>query len=64
MVSDLQELCDLRSMRLHPLYESTRGELSIHLMGKLRLIVTEDEREQLVTIRESCAISGRCVFTP
>ena len=32
--------------------ESKRGERSIHLLGNWRLIVTEDEREQLVTIRE------------
>ena len=39
-------------MRIHPLNESTRGELSIHLTGKWRLIVTEDETERLVAIRE------------
>ena len=52
MVSDLQELRDLRSMCLHPLNESTRGELSIHLMANWRPIVREHERERLVTIRE------------
>ena len=31
---------------------SKRGELSIYLTGKWRLIVTKDETERLVTIRE------------
>ena len=51
-VSDFQELYNIRSMRLHPLKGTKRGELSIHLTGKWRLIVTKDETEHLVTIRE------------
>ena len=51
-VRSFEELYKIRSMRLHPLKGSKQGELSIYLTGKWRLIVTRDETEQLVTIRE------------
>ena len=51
-VRGFEELYKIRSMRLHPLKGSKRGELSIYLTGKWRLIVTNDETERLVTIRE------------
>ena len=51
-VRDLQEAYNIRSMRLHPLKGSKRGELSVYLTGRWRLIVTEGETEESVVIRE------------
>ena len=51
-VEDLQEVYDIRSMRLHPLKGSKRGELAIYLTGKWRLIVAKGKTEQCITIRE------------
>ena len=61
MVSDLQELRDLRSMCLHPLSESTRGELSNHLTGHLaphreraRKGVACNHKGELCDLRSMC----------
>ncbi|MCE2438190.1 MAG: type II toxin-antitoxin system RelE/ParE family toxin [Candidatus Latescibacteria bacterium] len=51
-VKNLQEVYSIRSMRLHPLKGSKRGELSISLTGKWRLIVTKGESEECITISE------------
>ena len=51
-VRDFQEAYHLRSMRLHPLKGSKRGELSIYLTGKWRLIVTKDDTEEQVIVKE------------
>ena len=51
-VRDLQEAYNIRSMRLHPLKGSKRGELSVYLTGRWRLIVTEGETEESVVIRD------------
>ena len=51
-VRDLQEAYNIRSMRLHPLKGSKRGELSVYLTARWRLIVTEGETEENVVIRE------------
>ena len=51
-VRDLQEAYNIRSMRLHPLKGSKRGELSVYLTGRWRLLVTEGETEENVVIRE------------
>ena len=51
-VEDLQAAYNVRSMRLHPLKGSKRGELSIYLTGKWRLIVTKGETDEGVVIRE------------
>ena len=40
-VKDLRGAYSIRSMRLHPLKGSRRGELSIYLTGQWRLIVTK-----------------------
>ena len=39
-------------MRLHPLKGSKRGELSIHLTGKWRLIVMKGDTEEHAIVRE------------
>ena len=39
-------------MRLHPLKGSKRGELSNHLTGKWRLIVTKGDTEEHAIVRE------------
>ena len=39
-------------MRLHPLKGSKRGELSIYLTGKWRLIVVKGETEESVIVKE------------
>ena len=49
---DFQEAYRVRSMRLHPLKGSKRGELSIYLTDKWRLIVTKDGTEDRVIIEE------------
>ena len=51
-VKDFQEAYNVRSMRLHPLKGSRRGELSIYLIGRWRLIVTEGETEEHVIVEE------------
>ena len=51
-VKDLQAAYTIRSMRLHPLKGSKRGELSIYLTGKWRLILTKGETDEGVVIRE------------
>ncbi len=40
------------ALRLHPLRSSQRGELSIYLTGRWRLIVTEGDSEETVIIEE------------
>lgn len=49
---DFQEAGNIRSMRLHPLKGSRKGELSIYLTGRWRLIVTRDETEEHVIVEE------------
>ena len=49
---DLNEAYNIRSMRLHPLKGSKRGDLSIYLTGKWRLIVTKGGTEEQVTVKE------------
>ena len=51
-VKDLHGAYNIRAMRLHPLKGSKRGELSIYLTGKWRLIVTKGETDEGVVIRE------------
>ena len=51
-VKDFREAYTIRSMRLHPLKGSKRGELSIYLTGKWRLTVTKGDTEEQVTVRE------------
>ena len=49
---DFREAYNIRSMRLHPLKGSKRGELSNHLTGKWRLIVTKGDTEEHAIVRE------------
>lgn len=51
-VKDFQEAYKIQSLRLHPLMGSKRGELSIYLTGKWRLIVTKGDTEAHVLIKE------------
>ena len=51
-IADLQQAYNIRAMRLHALRGSNRGELSITLTGRWRLIVTKGEREDSVIIEE------------
>ena len=51
-VKDFRELYSIRSMRLHPLKGSKRGELSIYLTGKWRLIVMKCNTEEQVIVKE------------
>ncbi len=51
-VRNFQEVYNIRAMRLHPLKGSKRGELSIYLTGRWRLIVTKGDTEESVTIEE------------
>lgn len=51
-VRNFQEVYNIRAMRLHPLKGSKRGELSIYLTGRWRLIVTKGHTEESVTIEE------------
>ena len=51
-VKDFQEGYDIRSLRLHPLKGSKRGELSIYLTDKWRLIVTKGDTEERVIVKE------------
>ena len=50
--NDIREAYNIRSMRLHPLKGSKRGELSIHLTGKWRLLVTIGDTEESVIVRK------------
>lgn len=49
---DFRAAYEVQSMRLHPLKGSKRGELSIYLTGKWRLIVTKGDTEDHVIVRE------------
>ena len=51
-VSDFQQAYNIRAARLHALKGSNRGELSITLTGRWRLIVTKGESEDSVIIEE------------
>ena len=51
-VKDFKEAYNIRSMHLHALKGSKRGELSIHLTGKWRLIVTRGDNEGHVVVKE------------
>ena len=51
-IADFQQAYNIRAMRLHALRGSNRGELSITLTGRWRLIVTKGEREDSVIIEE------------
>ncbi len=51
-IGNFQEVYNIRAMRLHPLKGSKRGELSIYLTGRWRLIVTKGDTEEGVTIEE------------
>lgn len=51
-VKDFQEAYKIKSMRFHPLKGSKRGELSIYLTGRWRLIVAKGDTEAQVQIRE------------
>ena len=47
---DFQETYNIRPLRLHPLKGGRKGEFSITLTGRWRLIVTRGETEDHVTI--------------
>ena len=49
---NFQQAYGIRSMRLHPLKGSKRGELSIYLTGKWRLIVVKGDTEERVIVKE------------
>lgn len=51
-VKDFQEAYKIKSMRIHPLKGSKRGDLSIFLTGRWRLIVAKGDTEAQVQIRE------------
>ena len=51
-IADFQQAYNIRAMRLHVLKGSNKGELSITLMGRWRLIVTKGESEDSVIIEE------------
>ena len=51
-VKDFHEAFNIRSMRLHPLEGNKKGELSIHLTERWRLIVRKGITEESVTIEE------------
>ena len=51
-VSGLQQLYNLRSLRLHPLQGPHHGKLSINLTGRWRLIISEGDSEDSVIIEE------------
>ena len=50
-LKNLHEAYSIQSMRLHPLKNSKKGELSIDLTGQWRLIVTVDAEDR-VTIEK------------
>ena len=51
-VEDFRTLYRIRRLRLHPLQGTRRGELSIYLTGRWRLIVTRGDTEDSVIIEE------------
>jgi plasmid maintenance system killer protein len=51
-LENFQQAYSVRSMHLHPLRGSRRGELSIHLTGAWRLIVTKGDSEEQVIVQE------------
>ena len=51
-VKDFQQAYTIRSMRLHPLKGSRKGELAIYLTGKWRLIVEKGDTEEQVIVKE------------
>ena len=51
-VKDFQDAYQRPALRLHPLRSSGRGELSIYLVGRWRLIVTQGATEETVIIEE------------
>ena len=51
-VRDFRAAYNIRSLRLHPLRGSRRGELSIYLTGQWRLIVTIGDSERQVIVSE------------
>lgn len=51
-VKDFTEAYNIRAMRLHPLKGSKKGELSIYLTGKWRLIVEKGDTEEQIIIKE------------
>ena len=50
--ADFHQLYDVRRLRLHPLQGSRTGEFSIYLTGRWRLIVTQGDTAQSITIEE------------
>ena len=51
-VKDFGEAFKIRSMRLHPLKGSKKGDLSIYLTGQWRLIVEKGSSENEVIVKE------------
>ena len=51
-VRDFRTLYRIQGLRLHPLRGMRRGELSIYLTGRWRLIVTRGDTEDSVIIEE------------
>ncbi len=51
-IASVQEAYNIKAMGLHPLKGSRKGELSITLTGRWRLIVTKGESEDSVVIEE------------
>ena len=49
---DFQDAYHRTALHLHPLRSSQRGELSIYLVGRWRLIVTKGGSEEVVSIEE------------
>ena len=49
---NFQQAYRIRSMRMHPLKGSKRGEVSIYLTGKWRLIVAKGDTEERVMVKE------------
>ena len=50
--TNVRQLYNIRSLRLHPLQGPRSGRLSIYLTGRWRLIVTEGSTEESVIIEE------------
>ena len=51
-IKDFQDAYQRPALRLHPLRSSPRGELSIYLVGRWRLIVTQGDSAEIVIIEE------------
>ena len=51
-VGDFRAAYQIQGLRLHPLQGTRRGELSIYLIGRWRLIVTRGDTEDSVIIEE------------